>query len=470
MKSRISRWQKSPVLTGLALALSVTLTAPQVFAKGKKGGSAQGSEKKKILVGGFSGPKGDQARSATIAALKGDGEYDVAETDVKPGASDESFAKASGGASAVIVGTVTKGSGLVLSVHNGSDGALVQDVEIKGDSPAKLNKNIGDTLTVSVADAIAQAKAGSGAASAAAAPSPAPKPAAKKADEDDEEPTPKAGEKPTDKPDEEVAPLGPDGDVKRPSPLEVTIGVRAVHRKFSYHDTPQTLFPDAGYTGLSTYQLPLGPAAFIQLNVFPLAFKSSGAAANIGITAGYEGGFATKSVYAENTPQQQELKTQSNEFFVGLRGRIPVGVHEVGLVAAYGRQIFSLLGDNPQVFPDVAYKFVKLGVDTRFRFDELTVGFHLGTRLVTDTGDLKRLWFSNTKAASAEGGLLLGYQIAANFELNGGVDITRYAFNFNPIDDPPADTNSKIAYGNLVAGGAVDQYTSGWLGVRYSMP
>jgi len=253
------------------------------------------------------------------------------------------------------------------------------------------------------------------------------------------------------------------------------IHLRAVHRNFHYHDTPQTLYPDAGYSALSTYQLPLGPAAFIQLNVFPLAFGSKGAAANIGITAGYESGFATKSVYAENTADQVELKTQSNEFFVGLRGRIPVGVHEVGLVAAYGRQIFSLLGDEPpkqQVFPDVAYKFVKLGVDTRFRFDELTVGFHLGTRLVTDTGDLKRLWFSNTRAASVEGGLLLGYQIAPNFELDGGLDITRYAFNFNPIDDlPPMTTlQDKLAYGSRVAGGAVDQYTSGWLGVRYSMP
>src|SRR5450432_1223559 len=150
-------------LVGLSLSVALSLSAPLAFAKGKKdsSGSSKKNEKKKVLVGAFDGPKSDQARKAVISALKDDGEYDVSEsTDAKPGADDKSYAKASGGAAAVLVGTVKKGTGLVLSVHNGADGALIQDVEIKGDSAAKLSKSIDATLAVSVADAVAQTKAG----------------------------------------------------------------------------------------------------------------------------------------------------------------------------------------------------------------------------------------------------------------------------------------------------------------------
>ncbi|HEY4105657.1 MAG TPA: hypothetical protein VGM44_17280, partial [Polyangiaceae bacterium] len=139
-------------LIGLSLGVTVALSTPIVFAKGKKPAASSkktGNEKKRVLVGGFDGPKSDPARKAVIAALKDDGEYDVSDSeDAKPGANDKAYAKASGGAAAVLVGTVKKGKGLTLSVHNGADGALIQNVEIKGDSPAKLSKNIDSTLAV----------------------------------------------------------------------------------------------------------------------------------------------------------------------------------------------------------------------------------------------------------------------------------------------------------------------------------
>ena len=44
---------------------------------------------------------------------------------------------------------------------------------------------------------------------------------------------------------------------------ELTAGLRAVHRSFSFHDTPAQLFPGHKYPELPTYKLPLGPAVFI---------------------------------------------------------------------------------------------------------------------------------------------------------------------------------------------------------------
>ncbi|HEX3775885.1 MAG TPA: hypothetical protein VHV51_15540 [Polyangiaceae bacterium] len=446
-------------LIGLSLGVTVALSTPIVFAKEKKpAASAKKNEKKRVLVGGFDGPKSDQARKAVIAALKDDGEYDVSDSeDAKPGASDKAYAKASGGAAAVLVGSVKKGKGLTLSVHNGADGALIQDVEIKGDSPAKLSKNIDSTLAVSVADAIAQTKA-----SDAAASDEDEKPATKKDDEDEDE-KPAAKKDEDEKKDEEPAAPTSSDDSPSLSALELEAGLRAEHRSFDYHDTPAMLFPGQP-TKLPSYTLPLGPAFYIEGTIYPLAFGSKGAAANFGITGSYETLFATKSVYLEGTPQEIQYKTHSSQFFIGLRGRIPVAVHEFGLVAGYGQHAFSLVGGDPTQpnFPDVSYKFIRLSADARLRFDAVTLGVHVGTRLVSGVGSIKSdYWFANAKAQSFEAGASLGYSLSRQFDLIAGVDLLRYAFDFNPIPD-----NMDPA---LVAGGAVDEYISGSLGLRYTL-
>ena len=453
----------------LSLGFAVALSAPSASAKKGGGHAAAKKGKKKVLVGGFQGPKSSEARKAVIAALKDDGEYDIGETsDAKPGGDDKSFASASNGATAVLVGTVKK-SGLVLSVHNGADGALVQDVEVKGDSPTKLSKNIADTLGLSVADVIAQTKPG--AAKAADEP---------KGDEaKGDEPKADADEEKTDKPADEEAKSEPAGEASpfpdSHSALELEAGLRAVHRSFSYHDTADQLYPGRGFPVPQTYKLPLGPAIFINGTLYPGAFATKGAAANFGITAGYELNFGTKSVYnsvtATGGTQQNTLTTAANQFFVGLKARIPFSVHQLGFVVAYGQQEFNLLGDEsaPQV-PDVWYKFVKGSVEGRFRFDAVSIGAHLGTRLVSNTGGLERDWFpGHVKTESIEAGIQVGYSLASSVDLLVGFDIVQYAFNFNPIPSNLMPT-SPPTVGNVIAGGATDQYISGYLGLRYSLP
>lgn len=438
----------------LSLVFSVCFAAPAAFAKGtaESSSSSEGAkQKKKILVGGFTGTKSAQARSAVIAALKDDGGYDVVDSnEIRPGASDKEFANASDGAAAVLVGTVKK-SGLVLSIHNGADGALLQDLEITGETAAKLNKAIGETLGTSIADPLAQAKAA------------APKDEAGGASDDSAKP-----EEGSDAPAEaETASAETAAGVEQANiltPLELNGGLRAVHRGFSYHDTPAQLFP--ARTGLfkaPAYNLPLGPALYIDVTVYPLAFGSRGAGAMFGLTGGYESNIATRSVYGN---PEHELTTRASQFYVGVKGRIPFASHELGIVAAYGQQEFKLLGDesNPQV-PDVLYKFVKLGAEGRFRFDALTLGLHLGTRIVQDTGALQHApWFPNrVKTQALEAGLSAGYGLTTGLDVIFGLDLTRYAFNFNP---QPAGANP---YKTLIAGGGVDQYVAGSIGLRYSL-
>jgi hypothetical protein len=435
----------------LSLGLAFSVATPSALAAA--GDSRTSSAKKKVVVGAFTGTKSAQARKAVIATLEEDGAYDVSEsTEAKPGSDDKSFAKAGAGTGAVIVGTVSK-TGLVLAVHNGSDGALVQNLEIKGDSAAKLNKKIADTLGSNIADPIAQTKQGEAPADADA-PAPAAEPDAK----EEEQPS-----EPEAKPESE-APSEFTSDSGR-TPLELSAGLRAVHRSFAYHDTPAERFPKYGFAPPQTYTLPLGPALFLEGSLFPGAWATRGPGSWIGLTGGYELNVATKTVYGV-APNEKKLTTSANQWFLGGKVRIPVSAHEFGLTGGVGAQVFNLLGDEarPQV-PDVWYRFYFVRAEGRLRFGAASLGFHIGTRLVHNTGGLERDWFrGHVKTQNIEAGISAGYPLAPNLDLIVGIDHVRYAFDFNP-QPPAADPSTQV-----VAGGAVDQYTSGWLGLRYSLP
>ncbi|MET0795226.1 MAG: hypothetical protein ABW061_27150 [Polyangiaceae bacterium] len=248
-------------------------------------------------------------------------------------------------------------------------------------------------------------------------------------------------------------------------PLELTAGLRAVHRSFSYHDTPAELFPARQFPAPRTYELPLGPALVVGGSVFPGAWLTRGPGSWFGLTGGYELNFATQSVFGLS-PNEQTLTTRAHEWFFGGKVRIPVAAHDFGLSGGVGSQAFNLLGDEavPQV-PDVEYQFYFLRAEGRLRFNALSLDFHVGTRFVHDTGGLERDFFpGRVKTQNIEAGLSAGFPLATHLELVAGLDWVRYAFDFNP-SPPSADPSTKV-----IAGGAVDQYTSGWLGLRFSLP
>jgi hypothetical protein len=261
------------------------------------------------------------------------------------------------------------------------------------------------------------------------------------------------------------APAAATDSTPRPSPFDLEAGLRAVNRNFSYKDTPADLFPNKGYPVLVPFRLPLGPALFFDGNFYPGALATSGAAAHFGLAFGYELNFATKAIFAQGSPIERTLHTQASQFYLGARARIPFGAHELGLLGAYGQQKFLLTGDeNAPLAPDVHYKFVRLSVDSRFRFDNISFGAHIGTRLVSDTGGLRTDWFPNAKAKSIELGMFLGYRLSRAFDLVAAGDLLRYGFDFNPIP-PQTDPWSKP-----VAGGGTDQYITGSLALRYHVP
>jgi hypothetical protein len=248
-----------------------------------------------------------------------------------------------------------------------------------------------------------------------------------------------------------------EGGEPAPVALELSAGPRAVHRTFDFHSPLSDFYPTlmAPYS----YSLPAGPAPFVELGLYPAAFAGRGVLSHLGIIASYEKLIGTKTSFQGTTNS-----TSGQQLEVGLRGRLPLGVHEVGLGAAYGKHSFHVtdmdVGPGPTaVVPNVDYTFVRVGADARLRFAALSFGAHVGTRFVSDTGALGKSWFPSTKTTSIEAGVSAGYHLTPVFEVVVGGDFLRYAFDFNPV---PL-TNP------IIAGGAVDQYISGFLALRVSI-
>jgi hypothetical protein len=244
-----------------------------------------------------------------------------------------------------------------------------------------------------------------------------------------------------------------------PVALELSVGPRAVHRTFNYND-PLSQHNAAANRPYS-YKLGAAPAPFVEVGLYPVAFGSRSFISNIGLIGGFERIIGTTTVYNPGTPDEIKSTTLGQQFYAGLRGRLPFGDNEVGLSAAYGKHTFRVRDDattqaTEGVVPNVDYTFVMVGLDARFTFDKFLLGLHGGTRIVTDPGSIKKDWFPSAKTQAIEGGLQLGYRLTPMFDVLAGADILRYAFNFNPV--PTGN--------NIVAGGAVDQYLSGWLALR----
>jgi hypothetical protein len=244
-------------------------------------------------------------------------------------------------------------------------------------------------------------------------------------------------------------------DESGPAPVafELSVGPRLVHRTFDFNDPLSNHV--AGAPKPYSYVLPAGPAPFVDLGFYPAALGVRGPLANFGIVGSYEKLIATKT-------QSSTSSTDAQQFEIGVRGRLPLGDHEAGLAASYGKQTFHVTEADlgPQdggTIPNVDYTFVDLNADGRLHFNPITIGAHLGTRFVTHTGALGKMWYPTVKTTAIEAGLSAAYRLTPLFEIVAGADLMRYAFDFNPVS---------TATSGFVAGGAVDQYISGYLALR----
>jgi hypothetical protein len=445
-------------LVALAGWVPVLHAAPKGGGKGKK---EQAVGKPRVVVLDFQGEQGDQVRKWVVAELKQLPDNEViadkrARELGRPEGDDAVEAARELKAAAFLAGNVSskkKTLTLKLTVINGADGSKIEDIEFKGKNKAGLKDDISQNLVMRLADPLARSKVPE--AEAKEKPEEKPEKAKEEEEEPEEEEEKPEEEKPEpeEEPDKEPEPA-PTEPGDRVSPLEIGLGVRGYSRNFDYNDD---LFGRQ-----RTHQVDAAPSVFIYVRWYPLAHgDKQGVLANLGVTGGYEQGFATTTEDADG----KELSTSMNAFFVGLRGRLPLGRHELGLVPSYGQHNFGISGESPnRRFPDVGYKYLGIGIDGRFRISSALVGFHLAHRQLLSTGELESAeWFPEAKGAGFVAGLFGGQSLSDQFDLMAGLDIHRYYIDMNTPPAPvPAGTN--------IVGGAVDQYLSLWAGISWRLP
>lgn len=402
-----------------------------------------------LVVRDFEGKKADQVRTWVVSILDKHADFDVIakkrleETKISLDGEPEGYKQVSLelGVAAVLEGVVsTKGAKwtLELRVVNGATGEGIEVVEFVGNFPAGLKKTVNKQLLEKLSGPLGKAEV---------AKPPEPEPAKP-------EPPATEPEEPEPKQEDKAAEPPPAADTEdHPEALRLGLRGGVLSRSFKYtDDLNQSLRP---------YELGAAPFARLDLEWYPAASFTSGVAAHFGLVGGYQRAFAVDSETSDGTT----LDTQSSAWDAGLRGRIPLGNHELGISVRYGQDRFELDDGDRNFIPSVDYRFVRPALDARLGFGSVFVGLGVGYRVVLSAGEFsERPWFPDQTAgavdAKLEGGLSLG-----DLDVLLGAGLVRYFFTLNPNPDDVGAVDD----GDAVAGGAVDQYLTGYLGLAYRL-
>jgi len=243
----------------------------------------------------------------------------------------------------------------------------------------------------------------------------------------------------------------------RPAAVDIELDFRVVHRTFGYKDDLRG--------DLRDYKLKAGPGVGVKFQYYPGAHFTAGVGAQFGIDFEWERLFKIDSTRADGAT----FPTESQQFLIGLRWRYPKGRWEPSLVLGYGVHRFSFGVSGPPVpgedntagIPSVKYEFVRIGGGFRVAIGKKEV-FILATSIAfrgtfSVGGIGTNVWFPQAKANGMDATLMMGFALPKGFEIRLSGDYRRYGFDLNPVPpDPP-----------YVAGGALDQYFGGALGVAW---
>jgi hypothetical protein len=236
----------------------------------------------------------------------------------------------------------------------------------------------------------------------------------------------------------------------RPSPFDIAVGLAGFTRNFEYKDD---------LSGLRSYGLDMGPSLGLKLHWYPAAHCESGPAAQIGLDLRGQTAFALDSAFGGS-----KFPTSAHAFGLGVRGRLPLGEHELAAVIGYAHQTFAIddasskTGKLDPGVPSAAYSFARLGLEARLAFGEFAVAASVAYLPTFSTGEVERM-FPNASAAGMEGDVSVSHALSQSFELMATIGVQRFAFDLSP-------KLSDVKAGRPIAGGALDQYLWGTLGAR----
>ncbi len=261
-------------------------------------------------------------------------------------------------------------------------------------------------------------------------------------------------------------------------PLDLSAGMGFVFRDYAgtaVDDRPgviPTLGQSAGMANIR-----------IGAEFYPLALFTTGFLSNLGFVGKFERsvGGTTQGGDNPNTPdveQGQDLDTTLTAYELGLRARLPVGVHQFGLSAAYGAHEFEIAEDTPggpavNLVPDVEYSYARVGADFTYSFRTYHLTASVGLRIVGGAGDdagyiQNDEWFGDSDVSGVDAGLVSGFDITDRLTARAGVDFRNFYYSMNSrqadFGEGPALEGRRP-----IAGGARDLYIAGMITVAYSI-
>lgn len=218
-------------------------------------------------------------------------------------------------------------------------------------------------------------------------------------------------------------------------------------------------YGDDRFSTLYAHRIDKSFALRMATRLYPGVLLTKGPLRHIGAEATYEFDSGTP-----HTRRNHSLSTSAGGMTLGLRGRLPLNMHEFALSLAYGGHYFGMDRDGEGRVPDVDYKFVRLGLGAKFRFDRFAIELGFGYRILTGLGEIGRAtWFPSATGLGNDISISVGYSLSPSLDLAFGFDYRRYVLNLSPEPD-----NSR-ALANQVAGSAVDAYPMGWLGIAWHL-
>jgi hypothetical protein len=461
-----------------ALAVLPFAAAPSfAFAKPKaKSEEAPAPAKKKsVALGVIEGKKNPEVRGWVRDVIQGNFELTDAE-DFKVKNDDASIAKMAKdlGVEAVVIGKLEKGR-LVLSVRDGATGKQLKEIELKAPQGPKLKAAVEKKLPKQLYAAFGLSTPAEEAKKKALAKQEAEEAGAEEEGGAAEGSAEEAGGEEASASEEggaETEPEKSDGDKpKEPrdateTPLDLRVGLHFSKRDFTFKDTLSQLLPRASVNiPLRDYHAQLDLSVFLRAEFYPGAMLGGqGMAANLGLAGGFDYGIPSKTVYTPQGGSQLTLKSNAQDWYVGLKLRVPVSAaFGLGFFGGYGQQKYILKGDETAALvPDVTYNSIRVGADVHAALGKVFIEGQLGVRLVTSAGELGdgKLWFDHVAGRALDARLGLGYQVTPLIAVVASGEFVRYGLDFNPLPDTAT----------RVAGGAVDQYLGGTLGARLTLP
>jgi hypothetical protein len=435
------------------------LLTPIVLAMALFSGSAFADT---LMVVPFTGPKKQELTKRAAKALERDSHKLVLTSPAPDPNNPESLTKAGKktGADAFVIGMIQQSAKrweLIVAVHAGKDGGFMGEFTLGAAWFPGLLKEIDSKLASKVAETL-------GKSSKKAEPVPDP------AKDEEEEPKANDEAKPAAVEDKEEEPAAE--EEPKPSPLFLSLQFGSVLRNFAPKDA---LF--ANQLLSQENQGLLGPR--LRFGLYPGAFFSSGALANLGIRGSFEQSIIGQTEVPSHTAAgvvipKGTAKMSEQDYWFALHFRIPAGAHQFGFGAGPGKHTMETDITEGFFIPDVSYSYFRFGVDSQFQFGNFGLGLSLAYRPVSSLSDepghvRAAYWFPKAEADGMELGVQLGYSLSESLAILVSGDYRRYGFNFHRVPSDQTTQAPGPANQVPVAGGATDTYLGFWAGIGFTL-